>query len=89
MKRIALAVALMLLIFAFPFQAQSPAPQQAGTPLKDVGDLLVGRWTGEGTYAADYPGLGKKGEKFTSAYTCRWVSGQAAIECEGGWFRQV
>jgi hypothetical protein len=61
----------------------SPAPQQVGTPLKDIGDLIVGRWTGEGIYAADYPGIGKKDERFTSTITCRWIAGQAAIECEG------
>ncbi len=83
MKGMAVAVCLMLLLIAVPFQAQSPVAQQVVTPLKDVGDLLVGQWTGGGTYAADYPGLGKKGDKFTVTYTCRWVSGQAAIECEG------
>jgi len=83
MKSIAFAVGLMLLFFAVPVLAQTPAPQQAATPLKDIGDLLVGNWTGEGTYAADYPGLAKKGEKFTSTSTCRWVAGKAAIECEG------
>ena len=61
----------------------SAAPQQVGTPLKDIGDLIIGRWTGEGIYAADYPGVGKKGEKFTSTVTCRWVAGQAAVQCEG------
>jgi hypothetical protein len=60
-----------------------PAPQQVGTPLKDIGDLIIGHWTGEGVYAADYPGIGKKGEKFTSTVTCRWVAGQAAVQCEG------
>jgi len=64
--------------------AQGPAPRSgAATPLKDIGDLIVGKWTGEGTYSADYPGVGKKGEKFTSTSTCRWTAGQAAITCEG------
>ena len=62
---------------------QATAPQTAN-PLKDVGDVLVGKWTGEGIYAADYPGIGKKGEKFTSTMTCRWTAGQAALACEGG-----
>lgn len=45
--------------------------------------MLVGTWTGEGVYAADYPGVGKKGEKFTTTFTCRWTAGRAAIACEG------
>lgn len=49
------------LLSVVALQGQSPAPQQVATPLKDIGDLLVGSWTGEGTYAADYPGLAKKG----------------------------
>jgi hypothetical protein len=83
MSKIVIALGIVLVALLAVAVSASPVPQQAGTPLKDVGDLLVGSWTGEGTYAADYPGLGKKGEKFTSTYTCRWVSGQAAIECEG------
>ncbi|MBA7691334.1 hypothetical protein ES703_99877 [subsurface metagenome] len=61
----------------------SPIPQQVGSPLKDVGDLIVGEWTGEGIYAADYPGVGKKGEPFTSTHTCQWTAGEAAVACEG------
>ena len=65
MSRIVIALEIVLVaLLAVPVSA-SPAPQQAGTPLKDAGDLLVGRWTGEGIYAANYPGVGRKGEKFT------------------------
>ena len=83
MSRIVIAFEIVLVALLAVAVWASPAPQQAGTPLKDVGDILVGRWTGEGIYAADYPGIGKKGEKFTSTITCRWVAGQAAVQCEG------
>ena len=83
MKRITIILGLAAFLVAVGLQAQSPAPQQAVTPLKDIGDLLVGRWTAESTFAADFPGLGKKGDKFTTTFTCRWVAGQAAIQCEG------
>jgi len=59
------------------------AAQQASSPLADVGQLMVGNWTGSGVYAADYPGVGKKGEKFTATAACRWAAGRAAIACEG------
>ena len=60
------------------------APQQAGSaPLKDVGDLIVGRWVSEITWAVDYPGVGKKGEKVTGYDVCRWIADRTAVECEG------
>jgi hypothetical protein len=74
---IALAAILVLTV------SVSTTAQQAATPLKDVGDLLVGDWTGEGIWAADYPGFGKKGDRFTSTHTCRWAVGAAVLECEG------
>lgn len=57
--------------------------QRTAAPLQTVGELLVGSWTGQGVYAADYPGVGKKGDKFTNTLTCRWVAGTAALACEG------
>lgn len=61
------------------------ASAQGSSGLGDVGSLIVGDWTGEGIYAADYPGVGKKGEKFTTTHSCRWAAGRAAISCEGTW----
>jgi len=69
-----------LLALALP---ASSGQQQENTPLQEVGDLIVGEWTGEGIWAADYPGFGKKGDRFTGTETCRWLVGQAAIGCEG------
>ena len=34
------------------------------------------------TWAVDYPGLGKKGEKVTGYEICRWTIDGTAIECE-------
>jgi hypothetical protein len=79
--RIGLAIGLSaLLVGSAP---ASFGQQQSASPLQDVGELLVGRWTGEGVYAADYPGVGRKGEEFTTTHTCGWVAGGAAIRCEG------
>ena len=83
MSRVIIALEIVLVALLAVAVSASPAPQQVGTPLKDIGDLIIGHWTGEGIYAADYPGIGKKGEKFTSTVTCRWVAGQAAVQCEG------
>lgn len=64
--------------------AQRTGAQQApASALNDVGQALLGSWTGEGVYAADYPGVGKKGEQFTSTHTCRWAAGEAVLLCEG------
>lgn len=63
--------------------AIAAAPTHAAAPLEDYSNLLVGDWTEEGIYAADYPGIGKKGEKFTVTVGCRWTAGRSAIACEG------
>jgi hypothetical protein len=47
-----------------------------------VGKRLIGTWSGAGTYSRDYPGVGKKGDRFTSRSTCRWAAGGSAILCE-------
>jgi hypothetical protein len=47
-----------------------------------IGKRLIGTWSGSGTYSTDYPGVGKKGDKFISKSTCRWAAGRSAILCE-------
>ena len=79
--RIGLAIGLSLA--AVGWASVSFGQQESASPLQDVGELIIGSWTGEGVYAADYPGIGKKGETFTSTHTCGWVAGKAAIGCEG------
>ncbi len=79
--RIGLAIGLS--VFLVGSASISSGRQQSTSPLLDVGELIVGTWTGEGVWAADYPGIGKKGEKFKVTRTCRWVAGKAAIGCEG------
>lgn len=75
--------AILMVFIATVAAIRVGAQQSAPMPLNDIGLLLVGSWTGEGVFAADYPGVGKKGEKFTSTVTCRWTAGRAAIACEG------
>ena len=57
---------------------------QADSPLKQLGDRLVGNWTEEGIRASDYTGISVKGESFTITVSCRWSAGQVALLCEGG-----
>lgn len=58
------------------------APQTASTPLKELGDLLVGRWIADVTWAVDYPGVGKKGEKVVGFDVWKWTTDGAALECD-------
>ncbi|NLX99716.1 MAG: DUF1579 domain-containing protein [Rhodopirellula sp.] len=59
-------------------QAETPA-----TPLQELGDLLVGRWTGDVTLIADWPGIGKKGEKIVGHWSVRWIADKRGLEDEG------
>ena len=56
------------------------APEPSVTPLKEFGDLIVGRWMSEVVWAVDYPGLGKKGEKVIGFDIWRWAADGSAIE---------
>ena len=62
--------------------AAAPAPKQPTTALQELGDLLVGRWTSDVTWAVDYPGLGKKGEKVMGFDVWKRVADGAALECD-------
>ncbi|MHB0959072.1 MAG: hypothetical protein ACYC0X_27345 [Pirellulaceae bacterium] len=52
------------------------------TPLKEYGELIVGRWIGEVMLVADWPGIGKKGEKVASHLTVRWIADKKGLEDE-------
>jgi len=68
----------------FALAISTPAQSQGkDTPLSELGDLIVGRWMSEVTWAVDYPGRGKKGEKVTGVEICSWVVDKTAIKCEG------
>ncbi len=83
MKGMAFVACVILLFFAVPVSTQTP-PQKAGSPLNELGDLLVGRWMGEVTLAYDYPGIGKKGEKLSEYDINTWATDKTALELE--WF---
>jgi hypothetical protein len=68
---------------AVAVSASMTSSPQAPASFQEIGDLIVGEWTGEGVWAADYPGFGTKGDSFTSTHTCRWAVGNQAIVCEG------
>ena len=83
MSTLRLGLAIGLSAFMVGSAPASFGPQQTPSPLQEVAALLLGTWTGEGVYAADYPGVGRKGDTFTSRHTCDWVAGEAALRCEG------
>ena len=43
----------------------------------------IGTWAGSGVYSTDFPGVAKKGDKFTTTSTCSWTAGRSAILCQG------
>jgi hypothetical protein len=56
-------------------------PVAAPQTLKEIGELFVGRWIGEVTWAVDYPGVGKKGEKVSAYIVCSWVNDGNTLQC--------
>lgn len=62
-------------------QTAGPAAPQ-DTPLKEYGELITGRWIGDITLIADWPGLGKKGEKVAGHWSVRWIADKKGLEDE-------
>ena len=62
--------------------ASGARASESSIEFQAIGKRLIGTWIGSGTYSRDYPGVGKKGDKFTSRSTCRWAAGKSAILCE-------
>ena len=62
--------------------ASGAGASESSMEFQAIGKRLIGTWAGSGTYSRDYPGVGKKGDKFTSRTTCRWAAGGSAILCE-------
>jgi hypothetical protein len=62
--------------------ASGAGASESSIEFQAIGKRLIGTWSGSGTYSTDYPGVGKKGDKFTSRSTCRWAAGRSAILCE-------
>ena len=67
------------LVMAF---ASGAGASESSMEFQAIGKRLIGTWSGSGTYSTDYPGVGKKGDKFVSKSTCRWAAGRSAILCE-------
>jgi len=67
------------LVMAF---AGGAGASESSMEFQAIGKRLIGTWSGSGTYSTDYPGVGKKGDKFVSKSTCRWAAGRSAIMCE-------
>ena len=62
MKSTALAIALLIAISVSPAFAQTSTPAD----FEDFCQLIVGRWVGDVTWIADWPGFGKRGDKVTA-----------------------
>ncbi len=62
--------------------ASGAGASESSMEFQAIGKKYIGTWSGTGTYSRDYPGVGKKGDKFTSKSTCRWAAGKSAILCE-------
>ena len=56
--------------------------ERTDNPLHEFGSLIVGRWIGEVSVEADWPGVGKKGDKAMRTNTVRWIVDRNAIEIE-------
>jgi hypothetical protein len=67
------------LVMAF---ASGAGASESSMEFEAIGKRFIGTWSGSGTYSTDYPGVGKKGDKFISKSTCRWAAGRSAILCE-------
>lgn len=52
--------------------------------LPEYGELVVGRWMADITLIADYPGVGKKGEKVVGHGVTRWAADRRGLESD--WF---
>lgn len=68
--------------FLFMAFASGAGANESSMEFQAIGKRLIGTWSGSGTYSTDYPGVGKKGDKFISKSTCRWAAGMSAILCE-------
>jgi hypothetical protein len=62
--------------------ASGAGASESSMEFEAIGKRFIGTWSGSGTYSTDYPGVGKKGDKFISKSTCRWAAGRSAILCE-------
>ena len=74
-----------MLSFAGAVLAASVVLGQAEPPdnlLKEYGEQFVGRWIGEVTLIADFPGIGKKGEKIVNHLAIRWIADKRGLEDE-------
>lgn len=62
--------------------AAALAAEPAKAPLADLGGVLAGRWIGDVTLIADWPGLGKRGEKVVAYVQVDWIADGNAFEIE-------
>ena len=70
------AAVMTVSLFAFEVIGQ----ESSRADFKEHCDAFVGRWVGDVTWVADWPGLGKRGEKVTAYIEARYIEdGQAML----------
>ena len=90
MKRLVAVIRTTIIVLLFVGQAALPATTRqtgkgatpAANPLMEYGDAVIGRWLADVTWATDYPGVGKKGEKVSGYAVYRWTADGMGIEEE-------
>jgi hypothetical protein len=70
--------AILAMVLATALPGEKP-----DNPLQEFGALMVGRWVGDVTLIADWPGFGKKGDKVIGHFTVRWIADRKGLEDEG------
>jgi hypothetical protein len=74
-------VVLLPLLWPVWLGSGATAPQSVNE-FRAIGELLVGRWTGQAELEMEYPGIGKKGDIITVYSDCHWAADGLAVECQ-------
>ena len=67
MRVVVASVTVLAAVFATPAFAQESSREE----FKAFCEMLRGRWVGDVTWVADWPGFGKRGEKVTAYWTAQ------------------
>ncbi len=70
-------------VFKAETQPKTVQAEPTSNLLQEYGNLIVGRWLGDVTWVADWPGLGKKGDKAVVHLAVRWIADKKGLEDEG------
>lgn len=83
MRRTSLLLLVSTIVFANPLIASAEDPESTPDEFREFGKLLVGRWAGDITLIADWPGQEKKqGEEIVGYSTYSLIADGMGIEWE-------